>query len=90
VEGEEAVGLREGFGEGAGSEHHAFGAGPDPQGEVAGLYERERDQPVSSALTTFPSISSRTGESDGVAFVMQRRVAQPGRPRIGQVASLSG
>ena len=46
VEGEEAVGLREGFGQGVRSEHHGIGAGPDPQGEVTVLYACEADQPV--------------------------------------------
>ena len=32
VEGEEAIGLREGFGQGVGSKHHAVGAGPDAAG----------------------------------------------------------
>src|SRR5215216_4378871 len=46
VEGEEAVGLREGFRQGVRAEHHAVGAGPDPQGEVTFLYERESDHAV--------------------------------------------
>ena len=35
VEGEEAVGLREGFGQGVRSEHHGVRAGLEPQGEVS-------------------------------------------------------
>src|SRR5918995_1643752 len=45
-EGEEAVGLREGLGQGMSSEHHAVGAGLDPQGEIGFLQQREPDHPV--------------------------------------------
>ena len=46
IEREEAVGLRDGVGQGVRAEHHAVGAGPDPQGEVTVLYAREPDHPV--------------------------------------------
>jgi hypothetical protein len=64
VEGEEAVGLHVGFGQGVRSEHHAVGVGPDQQGEVTssmcvnainGLPDQNSARPsdASSALTTF-------------------------------------
>jgi hypothetical protein len=84
VEGEETVGLREGFGQGVRAEHHAVGAGPDPKREVTVLLygvkpiNRPPDQnsatpsDASSALTTLTWMSCRTGESDGCAFVTRR------------------
>src|SRR4051812_5044872 len=46
VEGEQATGLRQGFGQCVRSEHHLAMAGPDPDRELAVLYARVRDLPV--------------------------------------------
>ena len=85
VEGEEAVGLREGFGQGVRSEHHAVGLGPirrvrSPSSMRVKPISRSPDQnsatpsDASSALTTFTWMSCRTGESDGSCVCHEARI----------------